>query len=339
MRWGLVLGVVLLAGCWGGDDDPGTRGASPAGAVRDRSRTHPLRRRSSSSSRATDSCPSAASSVTAGTAGSRGSGRCACSTWRASRSADLAGRRALPVAGSDPAVALDPHRDRGRLPGRASAFYKIGTQRWSGSPSDLHPAVLIADCPELGELPAGRALRPCVSFGVGDRGSRRSAPRACRPDLRHGALHPPGAPMAFGARRERRMSWPVARDRRDRLRRSAGLAAAETAQQQDPVGLAASRRRSIRPADPRAAHGGDTWRRPARRASGRGRSGSVDHRSPGRRLLAAQVELVGATRHARPSLRAQGRRFVMSRRSPSRRGPRGPGPGRRGRRRRARRRR
>jgi hypothetical protein len=152
--------MVLLAGCSLGDDDSGTRGA-----------------RSPAPSEEVDAIPPAAQrilefpSCNGSSVPERwflGKG------WRRRitrigpvrllrvddlADADLARRRPYIVRALFPPSHSITIGIEGEARSRVG-FLELGAQQWSGSASDLYPALLIEDCPELprelGELPAGR---------------------------------------------------------------------------------------------------------------------------------------------------------------------------------------
>ena len=169
LRAGLVLGVVLAAGCSGGGDEPVKRGTSP-----------PM-----PSEEVVGPPPSQGFLRFEGCDGSflpersflpRG--------WRR-RSTRVGPVRLLNVGGLSEAnlatreayvlrILFPPSRlvtigVEGNGSSRVG-FLQLGAQQWSGLASDLYPAVLIEDCPEpppeLGELPAGGRYASTVSVGV-----------------------------------------------------------------------------------------------------------------------------------------------------------------------------
>lgn len=166
---GLLLGVVLAAGCSGGGDEPVERGTSTP----------------KPSEEVVGPPPSQRFLRFEGCDGSflpersflpRG--------WRR-RSARVGPVRLLNVGGLSEAnlangeaytlrILFPPSRlvtigVEGKARSRFG-FLQLGAQRWTGLASDLYPAVLIEDCPEpppeLGELPAGRLYASTLSVGV-----------------------------------------------------------------------------------------------------------------------------------------------------------------------------
>jgi hypothetical protein len=239
LRAGLLLGVVLLAGCsLGGDDERRRDARTPVGsdAVAGPPASERILR-----FRACDG-PFLPERGFLGTGWRRTLTRIGpVRLLKASRLSDpdVAPRRPYPLR-----VLFPPSRSVTiGVEGKASSrvgFLADGSRRWSGASADLYPALLIEDCPEpppeLGDLPAGRLYGSLLFVGVrrpacvpllvtrnGGRTHRRvvsfggaecpgSAPRACRPRLRRGALpewarggfsgRAPRAPHAVGRSRE-----------------------------------------------------------------------------------------------------------------------------------------